>query len=46
VTAPRFDGEPRRSVQIDDLAPPCDLMRQLVNLETTTTRQNCGENSR
>jgi hypothetical protein len=44
VTAPRFDSEPRRSVQVDDSAPPRDLMRQLAGLETTTTRQNCGEN--
>jgi hypothetical protein len=44
VIAPRFDNEPRRSVQIDDSAPPRDLMRQLVRLETITTRQNCGEN--
>jgi hypothetical protein len=30
VIAPRFDSELRRSVQIDDSAPPRDLMRQLV----------------
>jgi hypothetical protein len=46
VIAPQFDSELRRSVQIDDSAPPRDLMRQLVRLETTTTRQNCGENPR
>jgi hypothetical protein len=46
VIAPRFDSEPRSSVQVDDSAPPRDLMRQPVRLETTTTRQNCGENPR
>jgi len=44
VIATRIDSEPRRSVQVDDSAPPRDLMRQPVRLETTTTRQNCGEN--
>jgi hypothetical protein len=46
VIAPRLDSELRRPMQIDDSAPPRDLMRQLVRLETTTTRQNCGENPR
>src|SRR6266849_6996400 len=46
VIATRIGIEPRRSVQVDDSATPRDLMRQPVRLETTTTRQNCGENPR
>jgi hypothetical protein len=46
VIAPRLDSELRRPMQIDDSAPPRDLMRRLVRLETITTRQNCGENLR
>jgi hypothetical protein len=41
----RIDVEPRRSVQVDDSAPPRELMRQPARVETTTTRQNCGENN-
>jgi hypothetical protein len=44
VIATRIEIEPRRSVHVDDWAPPRDLTRQPVSLETITTRQNCGEN--
>ncbi len=38
-----FYIEPRRSVEVDDFAPP-RLDAPAVRLQTITTRQNCGEN--